>query len=215
MSLEALQQVAVFAGLESHRLECLLENSHTKTLPRSTRLFAIGDPTDVVCVLLSGSARTYCLTSQARELTLAQHTAFSILGLEALLMQTHQTEAALLEDSSLLMLDATTLRQQARADGQFCHALLGWALDKHQTFVLHMSEMLYADLGARLARLLLSQPNGWQLPPNSLLAATLGTVPELVSRKLGEFYRNGWIRLEKRRVFVVRHFALQTLLETR
>jgi CRP/FNR family transcriptional regulator, dissimilatory nitrate respiration regulator len=214
MSLEVLQQLPIFVGLEPQHLKDLLKNSHTKILPRGTQLFAAGNATEAVYVLLSGSARTYCLTSQARELTLERHSPPSVLGLEALLTQ-HQSEAVLLEDSRVLVLDATTLRQQAQADVKFCHALLEWVLDKHNAFIFRISELMYADLGARLARLLLSEPDGWQLPPNSLLAAELGTVPELVSRKLGEFYRTGYIRLEKRRVFVVRHSALQGLLETR
>jgi CRP/FNR family transcriptional regulator, dissimilatory nitrate respiration regulator len=214
MSLEVLQQLPVFTSLEPHSLERILENSQTATLPRGTRLFTTSDPPEAVYVLLSGSARTYCLTSQARELTLKRHSPPSVLGLEALLTQ-HQSEATLLEDSAVLVLDATTLRRLARADVLFCHTLLDWALVKHQAFVLRMGELLYADLGARLARLLLSEADGWQLPPNSLLAAELGTVPELISRKLGEFYRAGWIRLEKRRVYVISHCALQSLLETR
>jgi CRP/FNR family transcriptional regulator, dissimilatory nitrate respiration regulator len=52
--------------------------------------------------------------------------------------------------------------------------------------------------------------NGF-LPSNSELASLLGTVPELISRKLGEFYRQGWIRLERRRVWIVQPESLRTL----
>jgi CRP/FNR family transcriptional regulator len=66
-----------------------------------------------------------------------------------------------------------------------------------------------------VARILLENENsdGWLLPPNSLLAAELGTVPELVSRKLGEFYRLGLIQIVKRRVWIVDLQALKNLLE--
>jgi CRP/FNR family transcriptional regulator, dissimilatory nitrate respiration regulator len=214
MSLEVLQHVAIFASLEPHILEQLLESSQQKTLARHTRLFSSNQEAQDVFVLLSGSARRYCLTTQARELTLERYNAPSVLGLEALFAP-QQSEAAMLEDGAVLVLHSDTLRYCAKTNLGFCHALLEWTLHQHNAFVLRMSQMVSADLGARLARLLLAQPEGWQLPPNSLLAAELGTVPELVSRKLGEFYRAGFIRLEKRRVFVVRHSALQGLLETR
>ena len=66
-----------------------------------------------------------------------------------------------------------------------------------------------------MARLLITNvdQHGWLLPRNTLLAAELGTVPELVSRKLGEFYRMGYIRLEKRRVWIADRSALQAMLE--
>ena len=49
------------------------------------------------------------------------------------------------------------------------------------------------------------------LPTNSELAALLGTVPELISRKLGEFYRLGLIELERRQVRVLDRAELERL----
>ena len=42
----------------------------------------------------------------------------------------------------------------------------------------------------------------WGISAGAHLAALLGTVPELISRKLGEFYRLGLIVLERRTVRV-------------
>lgn len=72
------------------------------------------------------------------------------------------------------------------------------------------------DLGARLGAHLLEQDRleGQELPTNSVLAALLGTVPELVSRKLGEFYRAGYIRLERRRLWITDYSALESIVRS-
>ena len=75
-----------------------------------------------------------------------------------------------------------------------------------------MESLVFSELGERLAAYLLEHAAApWPLPTNSELAALLGTVPELVSRKLGEFYRLGVIRLERRVVQVVDRPALTEL----
>ncbi|MFB9992779.1 helix-turn-helix domain-containing protein [Deinococcus oregonensis] len=50
------------------------------------------------------------------------------------------------------------------------------------------------------------------LPTNSTLAAELGSVPEVVSRKLGEFYRLGLIALERRTVRVTDAVRLREIV---
>ncbi len=54
---------------------------------------------------------------------------------------------------------------------------------------------------------------GFRLPTNPELAALLGTVPEAVSRNLGELYRRGLIRLSGRRVEVPDPGALEGLIK--
>jgi CRP/FNR family transcriptional regulator, dissimilatory nitrate respiration regulator len=212
MGLAVLQQLPVFGTAKPPTLERLLEQSRIQFLPRGSKLLHSGKPASLVFVLLSGSARSHLLTPQARELTLERHQPPDLLGAEAVFGAAQHLEVSMLEDGEVLVLSAQALRQAAQADIGLCHALLEWMATKHNAFTWRIGELFYADLGARLARLLLAQPAGWQLPPNSLLAAELGTVPELVSRKLGEFYRAGLIRLEKRHVFVVDQLGLQSML---
>jgi CRP/FNR family transcriptional regulator, dissimilatory nitrate respiration regulator len=78
-----------------------------------------------------------------------------------------------------------------------------------------LEQLFFTELGSRLGAYLLeyASNDGFALPTNSELASLIGTVPELVSRKLGEFYRLGWIRLERRRVWVVDSRALRDLVE--
>jgi len=67
-------------------------------------------------------------------------------------------------------------------------------------------------LAEYLLETLATEGQGFLLPTNSELAALLGTVPEAVSRNLGELYRQGLIRLQGRRVYVDRLEDLRSLL---
>jgi CRP/FNR family transcriptional regulator len=58
-----------------------------------------------------------------------------------------------------------------------------------------------------------AEGQGFRLPTNPELGALLGTVPEAVSRNLGELYRRGLIRLLGRRVEVPDPGALESLVK--
>ena len=108
---------------------------------------------------------------------------------------------------------AAVPRAAVEASPELARTLTGQLAHQQVQLLRLLERSLFWDLGARLGAYLLEhdRPAGQALPTNSALAALLGTVPELVSRKLGEFYRQGWIRLERRRLWVVRPEALRRL----
>lgn len=216
-SLLVLQHTAAFRDVPAPILEQLLLASTTQTLTRGARLFAEQQAATRVYVLVSGVARTYYLTKQAREFTVAVHAARSVLGVQSVFSarQAYAVSAEILEPAEVIRLDAAHLEWLVARDAMVASALLRFVVSRQQALLQRVDEVFFADLNAKLARVLLKHHSvdGWLLPPNSLLAAELGTVPELISRKLGEFYRMGLIRLQKRRVWVVNVRALQALLE--
>ena len=78
--------------------------------------------------------------------------------------------------------------------------------------LLLLRRVAFFEVQSRLAQYLLEQHAtlgpGFPLPTNPELAALLGTVPEIVSRTLSRFYKQGWIRLEDRRVWVENEVTL-------
>ncbi len=214
-----LQRTAAFRGLTVPMLERLLEGSMCLTLQRGELLFAAGDSVSRVFVIVSGVARTFCLTSLAREFTVAVLSARAVLGIQSLWSseRCYSVSAQMLEVGVVLSLDALQLEALVTSDAALANTLLRFVVSRSGALLRRVDQVFFADLNARVARVLLenADSSGWLLPPNSLLASELGTVPELVSRKLGEFYRMGFIRLEKRRVWVVNPQALADLLELR
>ncbi len=96
----------------------------------------------------------------------------------------------------------------------FSKAVIGFLANRHASLILRTQNLFFTELNQRLASYLITHfsSDGFLLPSNSELASQLGTVPELVSRKLGEFYRQGFIRLEKRRVWLENLEKLKMLL---
>jgi CRP/FNR family transcriptional regulator, dissimilatory nitrate respiration regulator len=188
--------------------------AHPHEFARGTILFLEGDAVESVLVLCSGFARTYCFDPRReREFTIGTYGARQSLGVIAAFLEPSRftASAEMLEGGVVLRVDANAVRNLAARDAAFTALTLRHVASRHAALTNRISQLVFADLDARVAALLLEHASetGWLLPSNTLLAAQLGTVPELVSRKLGEFYRRGWIRLEKRRVFVVNVDGLQ------
>ena len=104
-----------------------------------------------------------------------------------------------LERSVVLALPADIFRQTILQNPALTCALLTHLSSQQQRTQYRLEQLQFAELGERLSAFLLahSSEHGFILPTNSELAALLGSVPEVVSRKLGEFYRAGKIRLER------------------
>ncbi len=213
----ALQATAAFRDVAVETLKQALECSQSRSVKRGEHLFLEGEEVAWIYVLVSGAARTFYLTKQAREFTVEVHSARAVLGIQALFqpMRVYATSAGVLEPGEVLCLEARTLERLTLHSAELANALLRFAVSRSSALMRRVHEVFSADLNSRMAKLLVVNANesGWQLPRNTLLAAELGTVPELVSRKLGEFYRMGFIRLSKRRVWINGRAALQAMLE--
>jgi CRP/FNR family transcriptional regulator, dissimilatory nitrate respiration regulator len=182
--------------------------AHPHEFTRGATLFLEGDAVEDVFVLVSGFARTTRFDpKREREFTIGTYGARQTLGMIAAFLEPSvcTASAEMLEGGIILCVAASAVRELTARDARFAALTLRHVASRHALLTARASELIFADLSARVARLILLHDGveGWLLPTNALLAAQLGTVPELVSRKLGEFYRRGWIRLEKRRVFVV------------
>lgn len=213
-----LQSTSAFRDLENELLRQVLEGSQSRSVKRGEHLFVEEEGVAWIYALASGVARTFYLTKQAREFTVEVHSARAVLGIQALFQpaKVYATSAAMLETGEVLCIEALTLERLTSHNAELANTLLRFAVSRSGALMRRVSEVFFADLNSRMAKLLIlnDDANGWQLPRNTLLAAELGTVPELVSRKLGEFYRMGWIRLAKRRVWISDRVALDTLLES-
>jgi CRP/FNR family transcriptional regulator len=204
--LEVLGRTTWLRSATPEHLRELARLSSSDYLERDQTLFLEGDTVQHVMVLCTGFARTH-RSSAHRDLTVATHGTGAALGVTAAFLEPplHAFSAQMLAAGTALRLDAVGVRALVGSDANFAALTLRHVARQHAQLTQRLSELNFTDLEARLASLLLEtcSPSGWQLPTNALLAAQLGTVPELVSRKLGEFYRRGWIRLERRRVWVV------------
>ncbi|WP_407539869.1 Crp/Fnr family transcriptional regulator [Deinococcus radiomollis] len=187
-----------------------------RTLPKGEVVFNQGEPASSLFLVETGLLRVSRLNASGRELTLMLGGPRQLVaGVGAFAPGAiYSASCVALEDTLLLALEAAAVRQLTYRSPALAEAVLTYFARRHADLLARMEDLLFSDLNARLAAHLLDQPfsgNGYALPTNSDLAALLGTVPELVSRKLGEFYRQNYIGLHRRSVQILDEGALRRL----
>lgn len=220
--LNLLLQAPVFRGAHPDDLRELAALSTPLSLRRGEALFHAGDEVRSLYLVVRGSVRVYRVgRGGTRELTLhVEGPRQLVSGVTAFQEQaaperlvTYPAHAEVLQTpTELLSLPAQAVREAAYHTPALAQAVIAYFARRQAELLERMESLVFSELGERLAAYLLEHAAApWPLPTNSELAALLGTVPELVSRKLGEFYRLGVIRLERRVVQVVDRPALTEL----
>jgi CRP/FNR family transcriptional regulator len=170
-------------------------------------------------VVQKGLIRVYKLDPDGRkQLTLHVEGPGRVLAEVALFLDrpTYPASAEALEASEVLAIAKERFFQLVEARPPLARALIRY-LARRQGQLLHLLDRLvFHEVRERLCEYLLErlreEGQGFRLPTNSELAALLGTVPEAVSRNLGELYRQGLVRLSGRRVEIPDPLALAQVI---
>ncbi|RTG96895.1 Crp/Fnr family transcriptional regulator [Thermus scotoductus] len=214
-----LKQVPLFRDLNPEDLKALEGEARARRLKRGEVLFLEGEPVHSLFVVEKGLIKVYKLDPEGRkQVVLHLEGPGRVLAEVALFLDrpTYPASAEALEESQVLAIPKERFFQLAEARPPLARALIRY-LARRQGQLLHLLDRLvFHEVRERLAEYLLetlaTEGQGFLLPTNSELAALLGTVPEAVSRNLGELYRQGLIRLQGRRVYVDRLEDLRSLL---
>lgn len=214
-----LKQVPLFRDLNPEDLKALEGEARARRLKRGEVLFLEGEPVHSLFVVEKGLIKVYKLDPEGRkQVVLHLEGPGRVLAEVALFLDrpTYPASAEALEESQVLAIPKERFFQLAEARPPLARALIRY-LARRQGQLLHLLDRLvFHEVRERLAEYLLetlaTEGQGFLLPTNSELAALLGTVPEAVSRNLGELYRQGLIRLQGRRVFVDDPESLRSLL---
>lgn len=215
-----LAQSPLFRELGAADLEALSAEARFRSLAKGETLFLQGDPVDALYVVAEGLIKVYRPDPKGgRQVVLhleGPHRA--VAAVAVFLEQPHYPASAeALEDSLVLAIPREAFDRLVDTRPPVARALIRF-LAKRQSQLVHLLDRLvFHEVGSRLAEYLLqrleAEGQGFRLPTNPELAAILGTVPEPVSRKLGQFFREGLIRMHERRVWVEDTAALRAMAE--
>jgi CRP/FNR family transcriptional regulator, dissimilatory nitrate respiration regulator len=215
-ALSLLRNSPLTRGAPDSVLQDLAASSRFLDVQAGQVLFLEHDPAETIFVLESGYAKLFKFSPvHARELTVGVFASREALGSLAVLLipSRYQASCSMLEAGRVLCISSDSFRNSLVRSPEFSRSVLAHVAQRQAVLLERFGTLFFTVIGERLAAYLLEHqsPAGFLLPSNSELASLLGTVPELISRKLGEFYRQGWIRLERRRVWIVRPKSLETL----
>lgn len=210
-----LKQVPLFRDLNFEDLKALEGEARARRLKRGEVLFLEGEPVRSLFVVERGLIKVYKLDPEGRkQVVLHLEGPGRVLAEVALFLDrpTYPASAEALEDSQVLAIPKERFFQLVEARPPLARALIRY-LARRQGQLLHLLDRLvFHEVRERLCEFLLEklsqEGQGFHLPTNPELAALLGTVPEAVSRNLGQLYRQGLIQLKGRRVEIPNPQAL-------
>lgn len=210
-----LKQVPLFRDLNLEDLKALEGEARARRLRRGEVLFLEGEPVRSLFVVERGLIKVYKLDPEGRkQVVLHLEGPGRVLAEVALFLDrpTYPASAEALEDSQVLAIPKERFFQLVEARPPLARALIRY-LARRQGQLLHLLDRLvFHEVRERLCEFLLEklsqEGQGFHLPTNPELAALLGTVPEAVSRNLGQLYRQGLIQLKGRRVEIPNPQAL-------
>lgn len=202
-----LIQVPLFRDLPLEDLQALERETQVRYLRKGSLLFLEGEPVRALFAVRKGAIKVYKLDPEGRkQVVLHVEGPGRVLAEVALFLDrpTYPASAEALEDSEVLAIPKERFLRLVEARPPLAWALVRY-LARRQEKLLHLLDRLvFHQVRERLCEYLLQrlaqEGQGFRLLTNSELAALLGTVPEAISRNLGQLYREGLIQLRGRRV---------------
>jgi CRP/FNR family transcriptional regulator len=226
MSKQVLDSVAIlrrsplFEELEDADLQALARQAHRRCLHKGQTLFLQGDPVQYLHLVLSGLIKVYRPDPKGqRQVVLHLEGPYRLVAAVALFLEKprYPASAEALENSALLAIPRETFFHLVDSRPPVARAMIRFLARRQAQLVHLLDQLVFHQVGARLAEYLLTrhlaEGEGFRLPTNPELAAILGSVPEPVSRKLGQFFRQGLIEMKERRVWVRDAARLRALAE--
>lgn len=218
--LSILARSPLFEELSQADLETLALKAHPRSLRKGQTLFLQGDPVDCLYVVASGLIKVYRPDPKGeRQMVLHLEGPHRLVAAVAVFLEKprYPASAEALEDTELLAIPREAFFALVDSRPPVARAMIRYLAKRQGQLVHQMDRLVFHEVGARLAEYLLqrqaAEGGGFRLPTNPELAALLTTVPEPVSRKLGQFFREGLIEMRERRVWVRDEQALQQIAE--
>lgn len=215
-AVEALGRCRLFAGLGPEALQAIARTLRVRHFRRGEVLFHEGDPGDALFIVASGAVKVVVPSEEGAEAILATLRRGDFLGELALLDGAPRSASAIaLEVTEVLTLPRDQFRALANTEPAIRDALLESMARELRRLTTHVAELHFLDLTGRLAARLarLAEENGERRPDGSIrldapltqsdLAAMIGATRQSVNKLLGEFEKEGLLRLERDSVVVV------------
>jgi len=216
---EIFESFALFKGVASSSIEFLSAQSELLELTKSQPLFFQGDPVERLYLVVEGLIKVYRLDPKGdRQVVIHMNQSGQCVAAMAVFLHQpkYPASAEAAEASRVLAISAEALYRLVQQDLTLCNNMLHLVAECAQQVVQVLDRMVFRELDSRLAEYLLfmaqTHGQGFKLPTNTEIAAIVGTTPEPVSRKLGQFSLQGWIEVKKREVRVTNPSALQKLV---
>ncbi len=213
--------VDVLEPLTAGQTDLLAQRTQERAFGRGETVYAPGDASEVVFLLLTGRMRLYGMVAGGQELTFEVVQAGTMFGISSLMERTQDEYALALEPSRVGMLSLNAFWHLVRQNPEVNARLVKLMGDRLRMTRSRMADIALKETPARLASLILDliQSEGvvtreghYKIVTHythEQLAAMIGTQRVSVTRALGTLQDSGCVRLIRRLIYVVDLDALK------
>ncbi len=218
--MKLLSLVDVLEGLSTEAIGELAQRIIERHFRVGETVYAPGDASEVVLLLLAGRIRLYGM-ARGQELTFETIRAGSIFGIASLVERTQEEYAQALEPSRVGLLDLDDFWCLVRQNPEVNVGLVKLLGDRLRSNRSRMTDIALKEVPARLANLLLdliqregvvTRQGHYKIPAHythEQLATMIGAKRVAVTRAFGRLQDAGCVRVWRRQIYVVDLAALR------
>ena len=211
MNPQILRTVPLFASLSDEQLRLLQPCLQQRSYPRSSFILRAGEETDALYIILSGRVKILIPDEQGREVILAVMGPSEFFGEMGLLDdQSRSASVETLEACQMLRFSKSGFVACLKNNFDLAMIIIRNLVKRLRAADRKIESLALIDVYGRVARLLLDQAEEidgmWivkQAPPKQEIARMIGASREMVSRVVKDLQERGYIRAEKRKVYLL------------
>ena len=196
----------------------LAQDQSPRTYAPGQLIYLQGTEADTFFYLLSGSARSYISSETGDERVLTTHRSGDLMGEAAFFDGCPRVSSAVaVTECRAVSIDRERLDRVLRAHPELALPMLQYLARTVRLLSDHVDGMSFRPADQRVARYLISippEPNGALRCTHEEIGAAVGVSRVTVSRVLGEFTRQGWLRTGYRALFLTDAAALRAFAFT-
>ncbi len=211
MSPYVLKTVPLFSSFSDEQLRVLQPYLQQRSYPRNSFILRAGEETDALYIILSGRIKVLIPDEQGREVILAVMGTNEFFGEMGLLDdQSRSASVETLETCQMLRLSKAGFINCLKDNFELAMIIIRNLVKRLREADRKIESLALLDVYGRVARLLLDQAEEiegmWivrSAPPKQEIARMIGASREMVSRVIKDLQQRGYIRAEKRKVFLL------------
>ena len=211
MNPQILKTVPLFSSLSDEQLRVLQPCLQQRTYPRSSFILRAGEETDALYIILAGRAKVLIPDEQGREVILAVMGPSEFFGEMGLLDDKPRSASVeTLETCQMLRFSKSGFIACLKDNFDLAMIIIRNLVKRLREADRKIESLALIDVYGRVARLLLDQAEEiegeWivrSAPPKQEIARMIGASREMVSRVVKDLQQRGYIRTEKRKVYLL------------
>ena len=216
MNSNILKAVPLFSSMNEEQLNLLQPCLQQRSYPRGSFILREGEQTDALYLIVSGRVKVLIPDEQGREVILAVLGVNEFFGEMGLLDgQPSSASVETLEACRMLRLSKAGFTAALQQNFELAMVIIGNLVRRLREADRKIESLALVDVYGRVARLLLDHAEEVdgslvvsKAPPKQEIARMIGASREMVSRVVKDLQVRGYIRAEKRKIFLLDRFSL-------